>query len=40
MTVIIAGALIGAIAPLPVSYLLDLCTYNEWKGNRRLESTI
>jgi len=45
LPVLIVGGLIAAVAPLPVSYtgavfILDLCTYNEWKGNRRLESTI
>jgi probable glucitol transport protein GutA len=43
--VLIVGGLFTGLALLPVSYLaavliLDLCSYNEWKGNRRLESTI
>lgn len=43
--ILIAGGLFTGLALLPVSYLisviiLDLCSYNEWKGNRRLESTI
>ncbi|MFK4836684.1 MFS transporter [Microbacterium sp. ZW T2_14] len=42
---LIVGGLFTGLALLPVSYLaavliLDLCSYNEWKGNRRLESTI
>lgn len=42
---LIVGSLFTGLALLPVSYLaavliLDLCSYNEWKGNRRLESTI
>lgn len=43
--ILIVGGLFTGLALLPVSYLisviiLDLCSYNEWKGNRRLESTI
>ncbi len=43
--ILIVGGLFTGLALLPVSYLaaviiLDLCSYNEWKGNRRLESTL
>ncbi|MGK9146088.1 MFS transporter [Plantibacter flavus] len=39
------GALLGGFAALPLSYLggvmiLDVCAFNEWKGKRRLESTM
>lgn len=40
-----AAALVGGIGVLPVSFmvgvlLIDAATYNEWRGNRRLESTL
>lgn len=43
--VLLVGSLIAAIGILPGAYIaplmiLDLCSYNEWKGHRRLESTI
>lgn len=39
------GSLLAALATLPTSYLigvmiLDICAYNEWRGKRRLESTM
>ncbi len=39
------GALVGGVGVLPVSFMvgvliLDAATYNEWRGNRRLESTL
>lgn len=45
LPLIVVGALFNALALLPISYLigvliLDLCTYNESLGNRRLESTL
>jgi probable glucitol transport protein GutA len=43
--ILVTGAVISSIAILPAAYIsplmiLDLCAYNEWRGNRRLESTI
>lgn len=43
--VLMVGGLIASIGILPGAYIapimvLDLCAFNEWKGNRRLESTI
>lgn len=43
--ILVIGGLFTGLALLPVSYLLsvlvlDLAAYNEWRGNRRLESTI
>lgn len=40
-----AAALVGGIGVLPVSFMvgvliIDAATYNEWRGNRRLESTL
>lgn len=45
VSILVVGELLTGLAFLPVSYLiavliLDLCSYNEWQGNRRLESTI
>jgi probable glucitol transport protein GutA len=45
VSILVVGELFTGLAFLPVSYLiavliLDLCSYNEWQGNRRLESTI
>lgn len=45
LVLLVIGGLLQSIALLPISYLisvliLDLCTYNEWKGHRRLESTL
>ncbi len=39
------GGILGGLASLPLSYLggvmiLDVCAFNEWKGKRRLESTM
>lgn len=45
LPILVVGGVISAMSLMPTSYLgavmiLDLCTYNEWKGHRRLESTI
>ncbi|MDN4473053.1 MFS transporter [Demequina zhanjiangensis] len=42
---LMAGAILIGFASLPLSYLggvmiLDVCSFNEWKGKRRLESTM
>ena len=43
--VLVVGALLTGVALLPVSFLigvmiLDLASFNEWKGHRRLESSL
>ena len=43
--ILVVGALFTGLALLPVSFLigvmiLDLASFNEWKGHRRLESTL
>jgi probable glucitol transport protein GutA len=40
-----AGAILGGVASLPLAYLqiliiMDVCTYNEWKGIPRMETTV
>lgn len=45
LVVLVIGSIFSGLALLPISYLigvliLDLCTYNESLGNRRLESTL
>lgn len=45
IVMLMIGALLGGFASLPLSYLggvmiLDVCAYNEWRGKRRLESTM
>jgi len=45
LSILTVGAILTALAILPISYLmtvmvLDLASYNEWKGQRRLESTL
>ncbi|WES66091.1 MFS transporter [Microbacter sp. GSS18] len=42
---LMVGGILGGLASLPLSYLggvmiLDVCAFNEWKGKRRLESTM
>lgn len=42
---VLIGGILGGVAMLPISYLgvvmvLDICRYNEWRGKRRMESTM
>jgi probable glucitol transport protein GutA len=43
--VLAVGGVLGGIASLPLAYLqiliiMDVCTYNEWKGMPRMETTV
>lgn len=45
LVILSIGGIFNGLAILPISYLmtvmvLDLASYNEWKGQRRLESTL
>jgi Na+/melibiose symporter-like transporter len=45
LVLLMIGSILGGFAVLPLSYLtgvmiLDVCAFNEWKGRRRLESTM
>lgn len=45
LVLLVVGGLLAGAATLPISYLigvmiLDVCAFNEWKGKRRLESTM